>query len=622
MAVTVAVTVFDSDGSTVIRRLDQLISLQWLDELADTGNFSLRTPTENAVGVEVGHIVKIALGEKSDDFIWAGVVESIKVEQSGQTEAVARVSVISGRGVRSLLEGAIVYPVDPSESKREFTNVSAGAIMKTLFDEAQARGAIPELTIDFSATADSGDNAYEETLTIDESVGSTLLAVASRHQELAVDVRVTPDLEVQYFNVFGSDLTAGLNPLVLRIGFNVGELTEEKSGPVRNTVLVERAGDGRFETVSDSPSVSAHARREMFLSMTSTRDVSLSVTAAESLLADVRAPGVAFKVEALPVGVSPILDYNVGDRVLLVDREGVATSLRVEAIAASLDAAGQMMFVPELGKVRPDMVRRLTNALSKVERATGAQVSDLSDRFGMDFDPGSGRLFDAEITAYNHGAFSGRVSIDDEEVTFVNITEKNFQIGERAVLTQVAPVPVDWDVNPIAGSIDTPDKVFLYAVGTFRPLIERVFFVAVIDDTSGVDQEDLDAYYAALREYSATAPIWLLVPGGATVALPEGWGENEADNGPFTVAIDNGVIDLADDFFEIIGIDPTVPTLVNYWSAAGAADLWEGGHFLFLANLSSAGVALNSGVGWPISGEDVNWVARVAFLAGIDLDGS
>jgi hypothetical protein len=462
MALIVSATVYEADGTTVVQRLDTASGLQWLDELNDVGSFSFTVPAEDSTQLAIGHIVKVALGDRSDDYVFAGVIETLKVEQSGVGEGVARVREVAGRGVRALLENAVVYN-SGDDNRRPFTSVSAGQIMKTLFDEAQARGALAELNIDFSNSLDSNGDAYAETLTVDESVGSSLLNVAARHQELAVDVRVTPNLVLKYVNERGSDLTTGANPVVFRVGWNVGELLEERTGPVHNAVLLSSGAASPFSTESDATSISTYGRRETFLSLSSTEDGALVTLAGQNLLDEVKNPGDGITIQVNDVGPIAYLDYNIGDTVVVVDAAGARKNLRVQSIAVSVDESGRPTFVPELGRVRADLTKRLAALLARVERASGGTTSAISTpdvNGGFDLAVGGGAELDyGAVATYNANTRQGTLDIGGTTYNFENATGFGLDVGDTIVVTDVS------------GLVDKIAVGIYDRVGSYTPII-------------------------------------------------------------------------------------------------------------------------------------------------------
>jgi len=213
VSVFLSAALFEKDGTTLIKRLDTSYNRQWLDERDGDGSFGFSLPFEDSGALTAGRIVKFSWGTQSNDWVFAGVIESVTVSKTGgNTTGEDRIADISGRGVRCLLENALVYPVS-GNATRTFSGVSAGSIIRTLLTEAQARGVLTELSTDFTNTTDSNGVGFSKVLTLNENAGTSLAEVVTRHTELAVDINITPDLVLQYFNNRGTDWTASTRGL-------------------------------------------------------------------------------------------------------------------------------------------------------------------------------------------------------------------------------------------------------------------------------------------------------------------------------------------------------------------------------------------------------------------------
>ena len=97
---------------------------------------------------------------------------------------------ISGRGMLSILDDAVVWAEDLN--KREFTSMSVGEILKTLVDEAQARGCFSNLDLSFDETNDTTGTAWGEWLTMSLSIGTSLLEVVHQFAQYGYDFNVVP----------------------------------------------------------------------------------------------------------------------------------------------------------------------------------------------------------------------------------------------------------------------------------------------------------------------------------------------------------------------------------------------------------------------------------------------
>jgi hypothetical protein len=115
---------------------------------------------------------------------------------------------ISGRGVLAMLEWAVVYPSDIGTPvlDRAFSG-NAGAILRTLIIEAQARGCIPGVSVEWTATNDSIGNSFDDTTNITFHVGTPVSEVAKKFSDgLGLfDIEMTPDLKLRLYKIKGED---------------------------------------------------------------------------------------------------------------------------------------------------------------------------------------------------------------------------------------------------------------------------------------------------------------------------------------------------------------------------------------------------------------------------------
>jgi hypothetical protein len=443
----VAVSLFDRDGATLtgVGLLPNILSARWLDELEDAGSFEFRIPVEDGETIEVGHIVKFSFGPTSASYVFAGVVERIQVEEvSRSTDSVTRILAVSGRGVRALLEDAIVYNSGAS-NVRTFTAATAGEIMKTLLDEAQTRGALTGLTYGFNNANDSNGDPFVETITMDVQVGTTLLQLAAEHQELAVDCWLDPNLLLYYVNERGTDRTTGGNPLVLRVGQSVGQVTKQVAGPVRNTLLVATGQDGTtFTTEEDAGSQATYGRREAYLALANTTDTTFVTLSTSKLLTTSAAPADGITIQLDDLGPLPYLDFELGDLLYLAGVDGTRTTYRVRGISIDLNEDGSVSFVPELGTVRADLTRRLQRALSRIESATASGESAVATSGGISGLGGGGgggvELVNGEVLTYNDNTETGTVDIDGTTYNFDNATGFSVAPGDLITLTDVVGI--------------------------------------------------------------------------------------------------------------------------------------------------------------------------------------
>jgi hypothetical protein len=458
VGVIVSATQFDVAGTTAVARLGTASGVRWVDDIDDDGSFAFSIPAENLGTLAVGSVVRFSLGDASDDWVFAGTVEEVKIEKTGaQTGGAARIAEVSGRGLRARLADAIVYPVG-SETSRSYTSRTPGYILDELIDEAQTRTALSGFTMGFSPTLDSNSAAYSDTLTLDVRVGSTLEEVVRTLEELAVDVWVTPEKVIEIANVRGTVRTTGVDPMVLRAGLSVSELSAVSAGPITNVVLVASGAEGAtFTTETNAGSVGTFGRRETFLSLANTTDATVIDLSTEGILdrTAVAAESRTIKLEAN--GPLPYLDFEIGDTVFLADTDGSRTAFRVRALTVAVDDAGAISFVPELGTTRADLDRRLRRALAKAERNQAGGESGIGyDPIDIDPTPGAGGgLFEGEVLTYDDLLKTGTFDLDGGE-NFVNGTGFGLMVGDIVTAGLINGDYVAVSVKSRAGSYSPP----------------------------------------------------------------------------------------------------------------------------------------------------------------------
>jgi len=459
---------FDASGTTQVAQLAFSFNKRFVDELRGEGSFSLTVPWEEGGNITLGKIIKFSYGESSDDYVFAGVVENIKRTHT-DTDNVYE---ISGRGVRSILESAIIF-----DSDKSYTSKTVGYIMAELFDAAKVRGALDGLTRTFTDTLDSGSQSFtaNETLTIDEKFGSNLGEVANRHAELAVDVWVKPDMTVNYYIERGTDTTESANPTVLRVGESVVSYEKTTEGPVKNVALASY-GQSSTVTATSAGSISEYGRQETYLSLSNIPDATTAGLAVSKTLDNLDEPSVGATVELTDDGPVPYIDFQIGDWLYVTDELGNRDKFRVRSVSLAEEANGGVRIIPELGNVKAALEERLRRLIARQEAKTASGAADASaasvDLNGVGIVEGGGTAVnDAEVLTYDPTTGLGTADaplIDVDPIDFTNATNTYLTPGDEIVITTF-----DHDNNPA-----TPDLYVAVGItarsGTITPVNQPV----------------------------------------------------------------------------------------------------------------------------------------------------
>lgn len=261
----------------------------------------------------------------------------------------------------------------------EFKGSTFGGILSALIDAAQARGALPHLTYDFSATADSAGQPWPDTHDLAFHVGTSLLDVWRHLVALGLEGAMTPSFKLQAWVDRSRHFESSV---ILRKGKHLrGNVTRTTHGSARRTRgLVEGAG-GRLVEVSD---ISAEAdgrigRRESFVTLTTSDDpTDLSVAGSASIeLSTLEARAMELPVHhgsAAEGHFEPWVDYREGDYIGL-DAAGIGevTVERIVGIAAKQEGADYAveLALNALALTNQTRLRRMLDAIAGRGNASG-----------------------------------------------------------------------------------------------------------------------------------------------------------------------------------------------------------------------------------------------------------
>lgn len=374
----IRVEIYDgANPSNLLAYLPDTFARKWTEPLRGAGSGSFRVFPDNPALVDdptlldYGNVAVFVVDEVPRFAIT--IEHKSRVEVTADGEA-AQAFDISGRGVLAKLEDAQTYPAGgiSGDPIRAFASTNAGAAMKTLVDEAQARGALVGVTYDFDETTDSNNAPFSVPLTVEERAGTDLLRISERHGSAWVDVRMTPALVLQYFNQRGIDRSLQLvnaGPVDFLPGKNVVELERSEDGAIRNTLLIETP-TGYVER-TEGASITAHSRREAFLSLGNISDSDAIDRASTSVFQASAEPAAQIGFEVLDLdGIRPWVDWDVGDWVRAPDESGDLTRYRVRGLTVDETAEGRARFIPELSTITEELEERLERWLSAMARGT------------------------------------------------------------------------------------------------------------------------------------------------------------------------------------------------------------------------------------------------------------
>ena len=146
-------------------------------ELNGPGTGEVSIPLDTQAGGNAG-IGKFCALYYRGSYSFGFFIDALKYTDASAEEGAGRIVSMSGNGAMSLLDGSVIWASTASDTTRTFTAITKASILKTLIDEAKARGELSTLTYTFSASVDSAAVAWTDSENYELSVGMSLLDVA------------------------------------------------------------------------------------------------------------------------------------------------------------------------------------------------------------------------------------------------------------------------------------------------------------------------------------------------------------------------------------------------------------------------------------------------------------
>lgn len=351
----------DTDLTTRLAILPVLSSHLYL-EFCEPGSGELRIPLDSTAAglITSGMFCQCFYrGASRGGFF----VDNLKEVQADSSENSGRILSVSGRGALALLEDAMIWDDGSGATTRLWTGATKASILIDMIDEAQGRGALANLTYDFSDTDDSASAAWTDSEDYKFNVGMSLLDLLREFAKTGTefDINLTGGDFVlsAYQGGIGSNKS---NTVFLRIGSNCLEVSDDYRGDDLVNVMRVKYKDG-YITVSDATSITNYRRREKLLSLEQAQSGGTASTYAAAKLDGQKDPKRSISVRVYD-GVPPylFLDYIIGDTVT-VDMMGTEVSYRVLGIQADFNSDGYSNVVLELNNILYENQLKVENDL-------------------------------------------------------------------------------------------------------------------------------------------------------------------------------------------------------------------------------------------------------------------
>lgn len=250
------------------------------------------------------------------------------------------------------LAEAIVYPknwptVDPTNTKQLFSTATAGTIIKTLMQQAQARGTLTEVTTaSFTSTHDSNGVPWDKILTVEYAPQLDYLKILRNlyEQQVAEFEMVGNDLRLYVIDSMSVDRTLQDPPLVFRKGRDLSDSPRKLSTRDLGTVVLASGEDGLFVERVDAAGVASRRRIEKEANQGQIKDAGTLTAYADATLDQVKQAkmekthGLSFGEENTP---RPLRNFDVGDWAFSDMGNGLER-LRIKQWVLSLSASGEL----------------------------------------------------------------------------------------------------------------------------------------------------------------------------------------------------------------------------------------------------------------------------------------
>jgi hypothetical protein len=292
---------------------------------------------------------EVAVEYSVDGGPWAEPLNSrfLRIKRGGDATDQAGARSYTLPGYAWMTRKCILYagPV-MNEGKRPFSAVTPGAIIRTFVDEGQARGALPGLAVDFSASADSAGQPWNTLLTLELEVGQDLLAILINLSEQGVLDWAMQGRTLRVWNegTLGEDLASGPAPVDLRLGRDVTEAPDEATLEDLASAILIRGEDGLQLEVTNPAAIAPWGRWETHQQQGGVGDEGTALLLGQAALdrvADERIQ-ITRGITLYQARWLPWAHYGPGTHVLAPGDGGAMQSLRVRQISLTRGQDGEL----------------------------------------------------------------------------------------------------------------------------------------------------------------------------------------------------------------------------------------------------------------------------------------
>jgi hypothetical protein len=431
----------------------------------------------------------------------------LRLVRAGDT--VEQVPVVAYRGPSYLwtLSKARVLPEGllNADGKRPFLTATPGTILRTLIQEAQARGALAGLdAASFTNALDSSGAAWAQAITIYYEPGLDYLTILMNLQAQGlIDFTMTG----RTLKVYNADtVMAGAATGILQKGRDLTEAPYTGTLEGLANYVYLQGDEGASFSRTNGAALAPWGRWETFISQGGVKDTGTMTVLSDSALELSAAERVenTYGLNFALATALPFRDYGLGKDVRIRDTAGLPTSLRCRQITLTRD---------ERGTVAGNVVlndRFLENEVRQTRRVQGITGGSTADG-GTGARPaptGTDRMPPKAPTGL---LFASDSYLDDEGKVWATITTtwvEPTQNQDGTALTDLAGYEVFWRLTgdttwTLATSVDAPASSA--TIGGYFPATGYEVAVKAYDETG--NRSGLSVAGGLVTDDDATAPV-------------------------------------------------------------------------------------------------------------------
>jgi len=307
--------------------------------------------------------------------------QSILLEVDGDDVDAEAVWSFSGVSTEWWLEEAVVAAqggqpaqgtdVGQDEQDAHFYSLTAGAIMRTLLAEANARGALNHINwTGFTNDVDSNGVTWSRIITLKIAPGMTLLGVLQALVEYGMCEFEMSGTVLKMYNEESRsvDRTLSNPPVVFRQGRDLTDSPRKHSVRDTATALLVAGGSGQYYTATDASALARRGRRiESYSSQGNIHDTGVLTAYAQNALEGL-VSGTMEKTHGLSLigGPQPVRDFKDGDWAWS-DMGAGLERLRIKSWSISGDANGKLTGTVSLNDLIAEREAALARRIRGIE---------------------------------------------------------------------------------------------------------------------------------------------------------------------------------------------------------------------------------------------------------------